>query len=381
MTKWLSLRAILLCLAALVQCPLIASVAGKVRRRTYAWRAETCSAGEEVPLQHVKPPQFLLVSCPKCGSTALYYGICRASQQINCRANKAKETNFLRKNAAADYPSAKAFYAAYVRAGFTFPPPSYKQIHGGQTVGESPVVYEASIWYYLDRRSARGVHAILPCSKLLWIFRNPLPRARSHYYHIHGADQSKILVPGAGVKRAFTLGELLEPEADAILRCNRLAGVDNADGFDSPFLKCMAQLEPHLRTRNGVLRLTYLQTGLYHFYVQAWRKLSPRRPMHFIDYEDIKSRPSTTIASVLKFLNISDKDTGLPRHDGTEAPLKEAHHLGWNTVKLRRQHRELSHVPGRVLAKLKAALTPHVKALYTLVGRTYRWNLNALGEL
>lgn len=159
MTKWLSLRAILLCLAALVQCPLIASVAGKVRRRTYAWRAETCSAGEEVPLQHVKPPQFLLVSCPKCGSTALYYGICRASQQINCRANKAKvpcprpsapikpgippqltcasvcdterpvafvqETNFLRKNAAADYPSAKAFYAAYVRAGFTFPPPSY----------------------------------------------------------------------------------------------------------------------------------------------------------------------------------------------------------------------------------------------------------------
>lgn len=70
---------------------------------------------------------------------------------------------------------------------------SQKQIHGGQTVGESPVVYEASIWYYLDRRSARGVHAILPCSKLLWIFRNPLPRARSHYYHIHGADQSKIL--------------------------------------------------------------------------------------------------------------------------------------------------------------------------------------------
>jgi hypothetical protein len=35
----------------------------------------------------------------------------------------------------------------------------------------------------------------------------------------------------------------------------------------------------------------------------------PNTPMHFMDYEDLKHRPQTTIASILQFLNTSDAQT------------------------------------------------------------------------
>jgi hypothetical protein len=61
--------------------------------------------------------------------------------------------------------------------------------------------------------------------------------------------------------------------------------------------------------------------------------------------------------------------------------FQERHHLGLNTVKVRLRHRALSYVSNRVLVKLNAAVAPHVKALYELVGRNYGWQLSSIGEL
>eukprot|EP00873_Tetraselmis_striata_P026795 jgi/Tetstr1/447059/TSEL_034497.t2 len=321
-------------------------------------------------LTDLKPPQIQLISCAKCGSTALYHALCSSSKDIDCRAAKTKEINFFRKNHLENHHSSPTeLYEAYVRTGFNFSP---KEI--SDNTWERKVTLDASIWYYRGESPARSIKATLPCSKILWIFRNPLPRAKSLFYHNHGASAPRSLRAPGG-KRIFTLGDLLEPELDTILACNAEVGVSNTEGFESPFLACLKARNPVLKTYRGSLRADYLRFALYHFYVQGWRKYFSDSAMFFIDYEDINARGKTTAASVLDFLRLPHSDNALEGSSGPSQKLREVHHQGVNTRKLQRKSPRLGYVAPATLAKLEPALRPHVEALHDLVGRDYNWNL------
>lgn len=58
-----------------------------------------------------------------------------------------------------------------------------ERLVGGRVVRENIVTLEASIWYYATLQALANVKAALPCTRLVWLLRNPLPRARSLYYH------------------------------------------------------------------------------------------------------------------------------------------------------------------------------------------------------
>lgn len=56
-------------------------------------------------------------------------------------------------------------------------------VNGRRT--ERPVVtINASIWYYKYQLAALNAAAAVPCAKLVWILRNPIPHARSLYFHL-----------------------------------------------------------------------------------------------------------------------------------------------------------------------------------------------------
>lgn len=54
----------------------------------------------------------------------------------------------------------------------------------GTRVEEPVITLEASIWYYMYELAANNAAAAVPCAKLVWLLRNPLPHARSLYFHV-----------------------------------------------------------------------------------------------------------------------------------------------------------------------------------------------------
>ena len=62
----------------------------------------------------------------------------------------------------------------------------------GAVVDRPVITLEASIWYYAHQQAADNAAAALPCSKLVWILRNPLPHARSLYFHLLAKEPRRL---------------------------------------------------------------------------------------------------------------------------------------------------------------------------------------------
>lgn len=115
-------------------------------RRNRQWVAAQRCVHPDLPLEKIRPPQFLMISCAKCGSTAFYFqGLCK-HPKIKCRARHKvcrpsqlmvshhsrilkrargqlplfcpQEGNWFRTNYALHYHSAEEFYKAYTKESF-----------------------------------------------------------------------------------------------------------------------------------------------------------------------------------------------------------------------------------------------------------------------
>ena len=129
---------------------------------------------------------------------------------------------------------------------------------GAQILGEKTPAYCRKELY------AQRIHEFNPDIKLIWVFRNPVDRAFSHYLH-------KIKT-GAEI---YSFAKALKLEE------KRIARPDNA-----------------------AINLGYKEGGLYAKQVQSYLKYFPKEQMQFILFEDFKREPDATIHRILDFLEV-----------------------------------------------------------------------------
>jgi hypothetical protein len=215
--------------------------------------------------------------------------------------------------------------------------------------GLSPLTFEASIHYYHHKMARDNLHSILPCSRLIWILRNPLPRALSEYLH---QAVKKKLYP--------SFKELISEEVSAIRRCKKDVGMDLEGGFDNMFFRCLSKSK---------LKKFMLSTAFYGYFINAWFQKFPRDQHLFVDYEKFKGSPQLTVKRVSEFLGISPppllNNTWIYNKANTNDSV---------AMKKRAQSKlSLSH-----RRQIQQEIAPFILKLFEIIQDDFKWTLDAL---
>jgi hypothetical protein len=141
-------------------------------------------------------PQVVVAGSAKSGSTALYSKLC-THPHFECGLATKKEPNALRAMKTGGNSTTKQLYSMYLAKAFR-----------GRRPGRGNLTVDGSIWYYYYPDSRMLLRRLLPCSKLLFLVRNPVHRARSNYYHSG--------VPG------MSFDEYIQMDTHMAAVCNRL---------------------------------------------------------------------------------------------------------------------------------------------------------------
>jgi len=214
----------------------------------------------------------------------------------------------------------------------------------------SGLTFEASIHYYHHEAALKNLHALLPCTRIIWMLRNPLPRALSEY--LHQAVKSKDYPSFASI---------LRDEVNAIQSCTQKKGYNNwrVDlGFRNPLFTCLAKLN---------LKKYTLSTGFYAYFIMAWLQKFPFEQNLFLDYEVFKSRPEETIEKIVQFLGIEDAPTLSPLWEYNKANTRDG-----NAVRIRKRSVRL---PEELRKDIIKVCEPHVNKLYEVIKEDFHWSL------
>lgn len=231
----------------------------------------------------------------------------------------------------------------YQQNGFSFP--ERRTLNG--------ITFEASIHYYHHKSARDNLFAILPCSKIIWMLRNPLPRALSEY--LHQAVKSKKYPPFISVVQA---------EVKATKKCyhkNTGQGFDFKAGFENRLFKCLS---------NFKLKKYSLSTGFYAYFIYAWIEKFPIDQHLFLNYDEFRRNPEATLRKISEFLAI-------------EAPPKLDTRWKYNKANTRdgiaAKIRNISSVlPVRLLSEITKLLHPQVTEIYKVTGENFQWKLDSL---
>lgn len=283
-------------------------------------------------------PQFQIIAAAKTGSTSLYSYLCQHSS-IACLSKK-KETNLLRggKTARNEKERKKAL-KSYLRQGFNerkVPPSKF-------------VTFEASIHYYHHKIARDNMYTLLPCTRLIWILRNPLPRAASEY--LHQAVKSKVYPEFV---------DLLSAELGAIRKCSKNRDIQLERGFDNSLFRCLAKFK---------LKKFMISSAFYAYFINAWVQKFPREYHFFLDYEDFRSNPQMTVERLSSFLGIPPP----PTLNYTWV-YNKANTMDGKAAKLRSKLK----IPPSLQSELQVVVSPFVKKLYEIIQTDFEWNVSSL---
>jgi len=215
---------------------------------------------------------------------------------------------------------------------------------------QSPfVTFEASIHYYHHKIARDNLHSLLPCSKLIWILRNPLPRALSEY--LHQAVKSKSYP---------SFEELLWAELSAIKRCRKDGDLQLDEGFDNGLFKCLAKFK---------LRKFMLSTAFYGYFINAWIQRFPREQHFFINYEDYRRDPQRTVENICVFLGLNPPPMLNFTWEYNKANTRDG------VAKRKRAAIALS---SSMRAALLNEIPPHINKIYEIIKYDYNWAVDSL---
>ncbi len=141
--------------------------------------------------------------------------------------------------------------------------------------GQKRIVFESSPYYMFDPRVPRRVHSLLPNVKLIFLLRNPINRAYSHYQH--------------SVRRGH---EPLPFEEALEIEQERVAG-EQQRLLDDPGLRS-----------DSHRWYSYATRGHYAVQLEAWLKCFSREQVFIVQAERLFKRPDAAFAEVLDFLEL-----------------------------------------------------------------------------
>jgi Sulfotransferase domain len=200
-------------------------------------------------------PNFLIVGAMKCGTSTLL-GYLRQHEEIYIAP---REVHFFDRES--QYRRGIAWYE--------------NQFHSGprhRAIGEKTPAY-----CFVPEASER-IYRHLPDVKLIWIFRNPVARAYSNYWHF-------------------------------LRRGNERASFDEA-----------IKLALRQEKVDGKSACVYLNKGRYAEQIKNFLQFFPREQMLFLLFEDFIRNPDDMLKTVLAFLGVSTDhaiNTQLRRNTGS----------------------------------------------------------------
>lgn len=146
-----------------------------------------------------------------------------------------------------------------------------------EAAGNAQLVGEKSPSYCYVPEVPSRIHALLPNARLIWLFREPIARAYSHYWH----SVSRGMEP-LSFRRALDAEER--------------------------------------RTRVNPLRGAYRKRGLYAEQVERYLRHFPREQMLFLKFEDLRRDPASVFEQASRFLGIPAVPYELPPSNQTRIP-------------------------------------------------------------
>jgi hypothetical protein len=249
-------------------------------------------------------PNFIIVGAQKAGTTSLF-GYLEGHPQ--CIPASTKEIHYFDRRADKSVASYRMHF------------PLMAELAGKQT-------FESSPYYMCEPRVPARVKALLPEVKLIFLLRNPVTRAYSHYQH-------SVLRR----REPLSFEDGLEAEAD------RIAGEE---------AKMMA--EPNYLS-HAHQHFSYLLRGVYVDQLHCWSKHFPSRQMLILEAERMFKHPAEVFREVLDFLEL----------DRWQPATFENLNSG--------RYKEPMKPTTR--AKLEAYFAPHNKRLYDYLGWRTSWEL------
>jgi hypothetical protein len=200
-------------------------------------------------------PDFIIVGAQKAGTTSLYRYLVSHPEIFGPRK---KEINYFDSN----YHLGQTWYRSH------FPLVATRKL--ARRCGFQVIAGEASPEYASHPSVPERVSSVVPAARLIFLLRNPVDRAFSHYHHAirHGWEQ-------------LSFKEAIAREGE------RLAG-------------------EHERMRNdenywseAERRYSYLSRGLYYEQLLSWLRFFPRDQLLVLLSENLFSSPRNTFLQVV----------------------------------------------------------------------------------
>jgi hypothetical protein len=199
-------------------------------------------------------PNFIIVGTMKGGTTSMFQYL---AQHPRVNPPFRKEIKFFDIH----YPKGLMWYRAHY--------PLFAKMTDGALTGE------ATPYYIFHPLAAQRLAETLPNVKLIFMLRNPVDRAYSHYSHINRVGREPL-----------SFEDAIEAESD------RLAGEAE---------KIMA--DPNYSTFTHV-HYSYLTRGRYIEQLPRWLERFPRDRMLILASEDLSREPAAAFQRALDFLGL-----------------------------------------------------------------------------
>ena len=193
------------------------------------------------------------------------------------------------------------------------------------------------------------MHALLPCTRLIWVLRNPLPRALSEY--LHQAVKSKNYP---------SFQELIVAEVAAISKCRKAVGFDFEGGFQNKFFSCMGKFK---------LKKYLLSTAFYGYFTRAWLAKFPREQHLFLDYEEFRKDHLRTVKEISHFL-------------GLTSPVVLEYSWKYNKANTRdgiaKKIRAGVQLSSSLRKKVAHEISPFINDAFNTIGYNFNWTPDSL---
>jgi hypothetical protein len=247
-------------------------------------------------------PAFFIVGAMKSGTSSLFGHLCRCE---GVAPPFRKETHYLTAGLRAGRSP------DWYRAHF----PLRLQARAGRITGE------ATPDYCYEHGTAEAIRALNPDARIVFLLRDPVERAISHYFH------------------EVRMGRETLPIEDAIrLEAARMEAARDAGP---------AGIET-------LLHACYAARGRYHEQVARYLSVFPKDQVLVVGARWLFERPAECVARVADFLGLSPPDEGEP-------------------FRVRNRGTNRSDVPEEVRRRLADHLEPHNEALWKLLGHRLDW--------
>lgn len=265
-----------------------------VRPASFGWRVATAK------LRML--PSFLIVGAMKSGTSSLFNYLSRCD---GVAPPYRKETHYFG-------PGLRAGRSeAWYRAHFPMRRPGRF----------GPVTGEATPDYSVEPGAAEAIHAMMPHARIVFVLRDPVERAISHYFH--EVRMGRETLPIGEAMR-------LEPRRLDAARRAGPAGIET------------------------LMHANYVARGRYHEQVARYRSLFTEERVLVVNARTLFEDPAACCASITEFLDLPPCDLGggLP-----------ARNKGENRTE----------VPGDVRSYLADQFEAHDARLWALLGRKMDW--------